>query len=58
MLSCAAARVFASSLLERRTAMGSDGATLLVPRSGRGFPALRVGALSGSGACSGVVSLG
>ena len=29
MLSCAAARVFASSLLERLTAMGSDGATPL-----------------------------
>ena len=29
MLSCAAARAFASSLLERRTAMGSDGATPL-----------------------------
>ena len=29
MLSCAAARAFASSLLKRRTAMGADGATPL-----------------------------
>ena len=29
MLSCAAARAFASSLMDRRTAVGSDGVTLL-----------------------------